>query len=124
MLISTQTEAKPAGGRDAVARDEKIRTRPASAWSSVFARSGVESIAMSIGVTDHVPKGTEYMASKTVRFNSKGIEKLPNDKPVVYRIQTEGGKNNYTGVAQRGRVQERIKEHLAEDRIPWSQGSS
>ena len=25
---------------------------------------------------------------------------------------TEGGKNNYTGIAQRGRVQDRIKEHL------------
>ena len=39
---------------------------------------------------------------------------LPNDKPVVYKIQTEGGGNNYTGIAQRGRVQDRIKEHLGE----------
>jgi hypothetical protein len=52
------------------------------------------------------------MAQKTVSFNPKGIEKLPDNKPVVYKILTGGGKNNYTGVAQRGRVQERLKEHL------------
>ena len=52
------------------------------------------------------------MAKKTVTFNQKGIEKLPDNKPVVYKILTEGGKNNYTGSAQRGRVQERLKEHL------------
>ena len=52
------------------------------------------------------------MGRKTVDFNRKGIEKLPDDKPVVYRIETEGGKNNYTGIAQRGRVQERLAEHL------------
>lgn len=60
------------------------------------------------------------MAKKTVPFNEKGIEKLPNDKPVVYRILTEGGRNNYTGVAKRGRVQERLQEHLpgGKDPIP------
>ncbi len=60
------------------------------------------------------------MAKKTVPFNNKGIEKLSNDKPVVYKIQTDGGRNNYTGVAQRGRVQDRLKEHLSNDRIPGS----
>jgi len=60
------------------------------------------------------------MAKKTVPFNQKGIEKLPDNKPVVYKILTEGDKNNYTGVAQRGRVQERLKEHLpsGKDYIP------
>ena len=52
------------------------------------------------------------MAKKTVHFNNDGIQKLPNDKPVVYKILTNGGKNNYTGVAQRGRVTERLQEHL------------
>jgi hypothetical protein len=52
------------------------------------------------------------MAKKTVPFSQKGIEKLPNNKPVVYKILTEEGKNNYTGVAQRGRVRERLREHL------------
>jgi len=52
------------------------------------------------------------MAKKTVRFNETGIEKLPDDKPVVYKILTTSGRNNYTGVAKRGRVQERLQEHL------------
>ena len=60
------------------------------------------------------------MARKTVDFNKSGIGKLPNDKPVVYRIQSDSGKNNYTGIAKRGRVQERLAEHLpgAKDSIP------
>jgi len=60
------------------------------------------------------------MAQKTVDFNKTGISKLPDDKPVVYRIQTGGGKTNYAGIAQRGRVQERIAEHLpdAKDAVP------
>jgi hypothetical protein len=62
------------------------------------------------------------MAQKTVPFNSNGIQKLPNDKPVVYKIETPGGKNNYTGIAKRGRVQERLAEHLpgAKDPVPGS----
>jgi len=60
------------------------------------------------------------MAKKTVPFNRNGIEKLPENKPVVYKILTESGKNNYTGVAQRGRVRERLREHLpgGKDHIP------
>jgi hypothetical protein len=60
------------------------------------------------------------MSRKTVPFNQGGISKLSNDKPVVYRILTPGGGNNYTGTAKRGRVQERIAEHLpgARDPIP------
>ncbi len=60
------------------------------------------------------------MSTKTTKFNKSGISNLPSNKPVVYKIQTEGGKNNYTGIAQRGRVQERIAEHLPDtkDAIP------
>ena len=58
------------------------------------------------------------MTTKTVRFNNTGAAKLPLDKPVVYKIQTESGKTNYVGIAKRGRAQERIQEHLDEGRIP------
>lgn len=58
------------------------------------------------------------MSRKTVSFNRLGIDKLPDNKPVVYRILTESGKNNYTGVAQRGRVQDRVAEHLAASKDP------
>lgn len=54
------------------------------------------------------------MASKTIKFNKSGIESLPDEKPVVYEIQTETGKANYVGVAKRGRVQERIGEHIGD----------
>jgi len=62
------------------------------------------------------------MARKTVDFNAQGISKLPDSKPVVYRILSDGGRNNYTGVAQRGRVQERLREHLSggKDYVPGS----
>ena len=60
------------------------------------------------------------MRKKTVKFNKSGIDNLPNDKPVVYRIMTESGKTIYTGVANRGRVRDRLEEHLrrGKDRIP------
>jgi len=53
------------------------------------------------------------MAKKTVTYNKSGVEKIPNDKPVIYKIKTKGGNINYVGVAKKGRVQERLKEHLA-----------
>ncbi len=62
------------------------------------------------------------MGRKTVNFNESGIDKLPKDKPVVYKILTDQRRNNYTGVAQRGRVQERLREHLSDgkDYVPGS----
>ena len=60
------------------------------------------------------------MARKTVKFNQSGAGKLPNDKPVVYKIQTAGGQTNYVGIAQQGRAAERIQEHLADK---WISGA-
>lgn len=54
------------------------------------------------------------MSTKKVRYNKGGIGQLPNDKPVLYRIETESGNLNYAGTAQRGRVRERISEHLGQ----------
>lgn len=48
------------------------------------------------------------MGRKKVNYNPKGIESLPNDKPVLYRIETASGNSNYVGVAKRGRVNERL----------------
>ncbi len=56
------------------------------------------------------------MRSKKVNYNKTGIETLPDDKPVVYRIKTKAGNPNYIGIAHRGRVRERISEHIR--RIP------
>jgi hypothetical protein len=54
------------------------------------------------------------MGTKTVKYNKQGIDNLPNDKPVLYRIKTESGDMNYVGIAQKGRVKERISEHLGQ----------
>ncbi len=54
------------------------------------------------------------MGTKKVKYNQQGIEKLPNDKPVLYRVQTNSGNTNYIGIAKKGRVRERIEEHLGE----------
>ncbi|MCY4420941.1 MAG: hypothetical protein OXC42_06785 [Gammaproteobacteria bacterium] len=45
------------------------------------------------------------------KFNETDIKKLPIDKPAMYRIQTESGKDNYVGIAKKGRLQERLLEH-------------
>ena len=57
---------------------------------------------------------------KTADFTSEGIESLAQDKPVVDKIFDRRGINIYTGSAKRGRVADRIKEHLpgAPDPIP------
>jgi excinuclease UvrABC nuclease subunit len=59
---------------------------------------------------------------KTVPNNKSGIEKLPNNKPVKYTIKTDSGKPNYIGTAKKGRVQDRLKEHLpgGKDYVPGS----
>ena len=58
------------------------------------------------------------MAKKTVSFNKSGAGKLPDNKSVVYRIQSKAGKTNYVGVAKKGRVQDRINEHINDGKIP------
>lgn len=57
-------------------------------------------------------EGKKIRAIKTVKYNRQGIEKLPEDQPVLYRIIDESGRMNYVGVAQKGYVRERLSEHL------------
>jgi len=54
------------------------------------------------------------MGKKKVRYNPDGISQLPNDKPSLYRIMTAAGNLNYVGIAKRGRLRERISEHIPE----------
>jgi hypothetical protein len=60
---------------------------------------------------------------KTSSFDEKGIDSLAKDKPVVYEIQNDAGKNIYTGSAKRGRVHDRLKEHLPGGSDPVRGGS-
>lgn len=53
------------------------------------------------------------MTKKTTNFTKADIQNLPNDKPVVYKIKNRNNENIYTGVAKRGRVTDRLNEHLS-----------
>jgi hypothetical protein len=63
------------------------------------------------------------MAKKTVKFNQAAVETLPNNKPVVYKIGNASTPDLYIGIAKRGRVQDRLKEHLPSGSDPIPGGS-
>ena len=54
------------------------------------------------------------MSRKEVSYNKTAINALPDNKPGVYVNITEAGRPNYVGTAKRGRVRERISEHIGE----------
>ncbi len=58
------------------------------------------------------------MGTKKSNYTKAGVDKISNDKPALYRIKTDSGNDNYVGIAKRGRVSDRIGEHLGE--IPGS----
>ena len=60
---------------------------------------------------------------KSGSFNKEGIEGLAKDKPVVYNIENKNGKTLYTGVAKKGRVEDRLKEHLPGGQDPVRGGA-
>lgn len=49
--------------------------------------------------------------SRTQKFTKNNIKEVPKDKAIVYKIKNAKGENLYTGIAGRGRVQDRLKEH-------------
>jgi len=58
--------------------------------------------------------------SPTKNFNKSSIDRIPDDKSMVYKIKSASGKNLYTGIAGRHRGQERLLEHLniLKEKIP------
>jgi hypothetical protein len=54
------------------------------------------------------------MGNKKTKYNKTDLNQLPNNKPVLYRIETDGGNLNYVGTAKRNRVKARIAEHIGE----------
>jgi len=60
------------------------------------------------------------MGKKTADLKPEAIDKLAQDKPVVYKVLNTEGENIYTGSAKKGQVADRIKDHLpgGSDPIP------
>ncbi len=55
---------------------------------------------------------------KTAKPTTDGIDSLATNKPVKYEYQTASGKPIYIGSAKRGRVADRLKEHLPGGKDP------
>jgi len=49
--------------------------------------------------------------NRTQKFTKANIEKIPENKAIVYKIKNATGKNLYTGIAGRNRAQDRLLEH-------------
>lgn len=57
---------------------------------------------------------------QTQEFTKKNIEKVPENKAILYKIKNASNENIYTGIAGRYRGQKRLLEHkeLKKDKIP------
>ena len=62
-------------------------------------------------------------SKKSGKFDNEGIEGLAKDKTVVYKIEDDKRNLLYVGVAKRGRVTARLKEHLPDGIDPVRGGS-
>ena len=51
---------------------------------------------------------------RNATYDKAGIKTLADDKPIVYRILNQRGKDNYVGSAKRGRAHATITEHLGQ----------
>ena len=58
--------------------------------------------------------------NRTQKFTKNNIGKVPRNKAIVYKIKSGKGDNLYTGIAGRGRVEDRLLEHknLKKEIIP------
>lgn len=58
--------------------------------------------------------------SRTQKFTKANIANVPQDKAIIYKIKSRSGENLYTGIAGRGRGQDRLVEHkdIKKEHIP------
>ena len=58
--------------------------------------------------------------SRTQKFTKQNIVNVPENKAIIYKIKSSTGENLYTGIAGRGRSQDRLIEHkdIKKDQIP------
>ena len=58
--------------------------------------------------------------NRTQKFTKANIANVPQNKTIIYKIKSKGGENLYTGIAGRGRSQDRLLEHkdIKKEQIP------
>jgi len=58
--------------------------------------------------------------SRTQKFTKANIANVPQNKAIIYKIKSKSGENLYTGIAGRGRPQDRLLEHkeIKKEMIP------
>ena len=58
--------------------------------------------------------------SRTQKFTKANIANVPQNKAIIYKIKSKDGENLYTGIAGRGRGQDRLIEHkdIKKEKIP------
>jgi len=49
--------------------------------------------------------------SRTQKFINRNIEKVPENKAIVYKVKNAAGTTLYVGIAGRNRAQDRLFEH-------------
>ena len=50
-------------------------------------------------------------------FTKRNIREVPQDTAIVYKLKNASGKNLYTGIAGRGRGQDRLLEHKERGKV-------
>ncbi|HOX30262.1 MAG TPA: hypothetical protein P5080_03905 [Candidatus Paceibacterota bacterium] len=58
--------------------------------------------------------------TRTQKFTKENICNVPQNKAIIYKIKDGSGENLYTGIAGRGRTQDRLLEHkeIQKEKIP------
>lgn len=58
--------------------------------------------------------------TRTQKFTKENIGNVPQNKAIIYKIKNGNGENLYTGIAGRGRTQDRLLEHkeIQKEKIP------
>ena len=58
--------------------------------------------------------------NRVQKFTKINIANVPQDKAIIYKIKNRSGENLYTGIAGRGRSQDRLIEHkdIKKEQIP------
>jgi len=64
------------------------------------------------GMIIWIIQGDTMATKKTIPLTKSGVKNIPNNKPGVYDIKGSDGKSEYIGMAQKGRLQKRVEEHL------------